>query len=131
MLVIKFKINKEHRRFRVEENLDFNTLCSKLSQIVARPDQKLTDLFYLQYKDDEGDIVYITSTMELEEAIRLAKEQHSILRLNLIPITSKAHVSRPVSPSPTLVGAESNVKEATKLKHQPQKKSSRIVKHRF
>jgi len=113
MLVIKFQINKEHRRFRVEENLDFNTLCSKLSQIVARPDQKLTDLFYLQYMDDEGDIVYITSTMELEEAIRLAKEQHSILRLNLIPITSKAHVSRPVSPCPMLVGAESNVKEAT------------------
>jgi len=114
MFVIKFKFNEEYRRFRVEEKLDFNTLCSKLSQIVARPDQKLTDLFYLQYEDDEGDDVFITSTVELEEAIRLAKENNnSILRLTLIPVTSKTHVSRPVSPVLETITTESqNVKNS-------------------
>jgi len=64
-LTVKTTYRDDLRRFRLGNPYDWNLLCSTVSKFYA------LEFFSLQYQDDEGDIVSVTSPLEYEEAIRL------------------------------------------------------------
>jgi len=86
MIVVKANINEEVRRFRVEEDSTYESLCEILTKILLPNDQIeiFQDFYSIKYEDDEKDLIVVTSTRELEEAIRQAKEnENGILRLQI------------------------------------------------
>jgi hypothetical protein len=81
MIIIKVSFKQDTRRMAVEKLMAYSTLKQLVKnmfpafQVPAVPELSLT------YKDDEGDMVSITTDFELEEAFRQAKGDPQVLRL--------------------------------------------------
>ena len=84
-VVIKARLGSDIRRFQLPREGGFDSLLALLNQIY----DSLPANCFVKYKDDEGDLVSVTSDEELEEALRLAAEQSSkVLYLSLFPLSS-------------------------------------------
>jgi len=104
MVVVKTSLGEDHRRFampRAQKLLSFVALIHKLYGY----DAVKNDLV-IQYKDEEGDLLNVTSDEELHEALRVAESSaSSVLRVVLILVPAGARQrtvvfeGRPITPS--------------------------------
>jgi len=82
MIVIKTQLGDDFRRFRVNEDVTFDSLCRLLGK--SHNEEDFIECFLMKYVDSEGDAITITTTPELEEAfLQLQEQQIPILRLTL------------------------------------------------
>jgi len=79
MVVIKLQLGNDIRRVNVTGPLSFKDLNDLAKTLF---EANLPQSFQFKYKDDEGDLITVSSDRELEEAFRLYKDQ-DILRLTL------------------------------------------------
>jgi len=71
MISIKFRFESEYRRVSIPEESSLQDVISLAKSLFG---SKLEDrVFCLKYRDEEGDIISVTSDLEFKEAIRLAK----------------------------------------------------------
>lgn len=82
--VIKTYFEEDLRRFTFPLNGEFKGLYGTIAQLYALTNENLL----LHYIDDENDLVSITSTTELQEAIHLTKELGGILKIYVTRNTS-------------------------------------------
>eukprot|EP01088_Endostelium_zonatum_P017000 TRINITY_DN4824_c0_g1_i2.p1 TRINITY_DN4824_c0_g1~~TRINITY_DN4824_c0_g1_i2.p1 ORF type:complete len:352 (+),score=97.91 TRINITY_DN4824_c0_g1_i2:68-1057(+) len=101
---IKVQYNGDIRRFAVDgEKVKYEDVVAQISSFYSLPTVGLT----LRYRDDEGDMISLTSTAELIEALRLSKlETPPILRL-FVSSTAKPEASVNPPPQTTPVPTES------------------------
>jgi len=71
MISIKFRFESEIRRVSIPEDSSLEDVIS-LAKTLFGSDLEDRE-FCLKYRDDEGDIISISSSLELKEAIRIAK----------------------------------------------------------
>jgi hypothetical protein len=75
-ITLKVTLDGDLRRISVPTSISLGDLKKRLATMFANFEE-----LKLQYSDDEGDLVTITSTDELEEAMRVAATTKNILRL--------------------------------------------------
>uniref|UniRef100_A0A7S3AAX0 PB1 domain-containing protein n=1 Tax=Rhodosorus marinus TaxID=101924 RepID=A0A7S3AAX0_9RHOD len=101
---VKVSVADEMRRFSVGKNVTYEELMSRLGALLG--DVGAGSI--VSYEDDEGDMVNVTSTLELQEALELLGES-KVLRLKLsveresgepTKVPSHAEVPREVPESP-------------------------------
>lgn len=81
MIIVKSDLNGDLRRFSLEDEATLEALSGLL--LLLYPTEELGH-YRIKYKDDEGDLLSITSTTELHEAIRVTRTvSPPILRLTL------------------------------------------------
>jgi hypothetical protein len=95
----KVELNQDNRRFAFEGN-SFSSLSSTLKNIYGLSDNTPV---CIKYKDDEGDMVTISSDLELMEAIKSSK---NLVRLSLTvgtnaPVTASKEVVPVAVDAPT------------------------------
>jgi len=95
MTSVKATYNNETRRFRLEDVgklKDVRDFLSKTFKTIPQP-------FDLKYKDDEGDLITITTDDELNEAARLYKVEmgNKVLRLIVAEAKAATPVAKPVA----------------------------------
>lgn len=98
MVVIKLQLNNDIRRVNVPGPLSFKDLHELAKTLF---ENTLPQSFQFKYKDDEGDLITVSSDRELEEAFRLYKAQ-DILRLTVaVPEKPKTNSNNSSSQSPS------------------------------
>jgi len=71
MISIKFRFQSEYRRVSIPEESSLQDVLSLAKSLFG---STLEDrVFCLKYRDEEGDIISVTSDLEFKEAIRIAK----------------------------------------------------------
>jgi len=75
MISIKAILGDEHRRCSVAAIPDFASLCEALATLFCRDCKS----FHVFYRDDENDLVRISSNMDLQEALRLTASTFNIV----------------------------------------------------
>eukprot|EP01122_Echinamoeba_exundans_P015418 TRINITY_DN730_c0_g2_i1.p1 TRINITY_DN730_c0_g2~~TRINITY_DN730_c0_g2_i1.p1 ORF type:complete len:382 (-),score=135.00 TRINITY_DN730_c0_g2_i1:393-1442(-) len=92
MYIIKVSLGSESRRVAVDKLMPFGTLQQLIKNMFAA--ELPSGNFVIKYKDDEDDLVALSSDLELQEAVRQipANEPVKMLRLFLNE-TSPANVS--------------------------------------
>eukprot|EP00189_Rhodosorus_marinus_P010921 CAMPEP_0184737348 /NCGR_PEP_ID=MMETSP0315-20130426/149_1 /TAXON_ID=101924 /ORGANISM="Rhodosorus marinus, Strain UTEX LB 2760" /LENGTH=512 /DNA_ID=CAMNT_0027204505 /DNA_START=101 /DNA_END=1640 /DNA_ORIENTATION=- len=75
---VKVSVGDELRRFAVERNVTYEELMVRLGTLLG----PLGERPVVSYVDDEGDMVNVTSTLELQEAVMLLGDAN-VLRLKL------------------------------------------------
>eukprot|EP01102_Stenamoeba_stenopodia_P005714 TRINITY_DN1644_c0_g1_i1.p1 TRINITY_DN1644_c0_g1~~TRINITY_DN1644_c0_g1_i1.p1 ORF type:complete len:449 (+),score=123.33 TRINITY_DN1644_c0_g1_i1:517-1863(+) len=81
-VTIKASLNNELRRFRLPRDANFNTLSEELVKAFGvSPSDKLN----IKYKDEEEDLITMSSDNELQEAIEISSS--GVLRLELEKIS--------------------------------------------
>jgi len=113
MFVIKFVFENDLRRVAVDKPLSVKEL-NELACSIFR--DALPTNFVLKYKDDEGDVLTITNEAEIQEALRLFKDQ-GILRVMVVPAMEPAkvrpqHAEEKSSPLDDFVGSVAPYLEA-------------------
>ncbi len=80
-IVVKITLFEETRRLSVEPTISFEEFCAAFQKVETsfNPSGHI-----FEYKDNEGDNVFITSTMELNEALISSKNKSQSLKLNVI-----------------------------------------------
>jgi len=77
MLVLKIKYEEDTRRLTLEKEPTFASLKELVSQLLPN----LPSQYTLKYRDDDEDLVTLTSDLELREAILVANKNNKVLRL--------------------------------------------------
>lgn len=97
-IVVKITLFEETRRLSVEPTISFEEFCAAFQKVETNfnPSGHI-----FEYKDNEGDNVFITSTMELNEALSSSKKKSQSLKLNVID-KPKTLSSSPILTSPEL-----------------------------
>lgn len=91
-VTIKASLNNELRRFRLSRDANFNALYEELLKAFGVPSH---DKLNIKYKDEEEDLITMSSDNELQEAIQVSSS--GVLRLEL---ERKASIPQQVQPSP-------------------------------
>jgi len=73
MLAVKIQCGEDIRRVTIKDHSLSVKELSQLAQTLFR--ENLPNPFVLKYKDDEGDLISISSDRELEEGLRLFKKE--------------------------------------------------------
>eukprot|EP01122_Echinamoeba_exundans_P016242 TRINITY_DN816_c1_g2_i1.p1 TRINITY_DN816_c1_g2~~TRINITY_DN816_c1_g2_i1.p1 ORF type:complete len:330 (-),score=88.33 TRINITY_DN816_c1_g2_i1:115-1104(-) len=76
-LSLKTSFRDDIRRVSISADLTFSALVERLKKMYS----DLIEEFVIRYRDEDGDVVSVTSDEELAEAIRLSKLAGSVLRL--------------------------------------------------
>jgi hypothetical protein len=82
MVVIKLQYGSDIRRVSLDTVPRFKDLCELASSLFSGLKE---GAFQFKYKDDEGDLISVTSQVELQEAVRVAGSK-GILKLNVVPL---------------------------------------------
>jgi len=110
MISIKFRFDGENRRVSISDEASLEDVISLAKTLFG---SVLEDReFCFKYRDDEGDIISISSTLELKEAIRIAKliEIESPVIKFVIIATPKEVKSEDVVHHAICDGCEQNIK---------------------
>lgn len=92
MFVLKFYFSNEIRRIALSEQVSF----ANLSELVRSLFPSLSGKFVLKYRDNENDLITVTSDQELAEAFRVAQSKSpAILKLQVV------QVAQPAPPRPS------------------------------
>jgi len=67
-IVVKSSIGSDLRRFSIPKDISMSTLVNLLSKLYALE----VSNYKIQYKDEDGDLVWLTTDMEVLEAVRYA-----------------------------------------------------------
>jgi len=81
MVVIKLQFKEDIRRVTVDHWLNFSELRNLALTLF---ENALPSAYVFKYKDDEGDLITVSSDRELSEAFRLGKDQE-IVRISIFP----------------------------------------------
>jgi hypothetical protein len=84
-ITLKIKLVNDIRRITFQDKPSYDELTKTLQELYSSVDLKQ---YILKYKDDEGDLVTISSQLDLNEAFSFISEvesSHNILRLEFIP----------------------------------------------
>jgi len=79
MVVIKLQYKDDIRRVTVDHLLNFSELRTLAQSLF---ENSLPSSYVFKYKDDEGDLITVSSDRELSEAFRLVKDQE-IVRISI------------------------------------------------
>lgn len=79
MLVIKLQHQNDIRRLTVEKPVQYADLIGLVKSLYSA----LPSSFLLKYKDDEGDMITVSTQRELDEAVRLHENTNSVLRFTI------------------------------------------------
>ncbi|KAJ3439077.1 sequestosome-1 [Anaeramoeba flamelloides] len=71
-VTVKINYNQQVRRIRAKSNISLVEIYQYLDKLFS-PDQITNSNHYLKYVDDEGDMITLTSELELQEALSLVK----------------------------------------------------------
>lgn len=71
MTTIKFQFNSDIRRVSVPENQSFNDVIDLAKNLF---NGALPDRFVLKYRDDENDLITVSTDREFQEAVRVRKD---------------------------------------------------------
>jgi len=80
---VKLQFNDEYRRFFFNRSCKFSELLEKVKTILSLKDEE----FVIKYKDEEGEWITISSDMELETGLILAKD--ALFRLHISLVSQK------------------------------------------
>lgn len=104
---VKIQFQEETRRLSVEPSTSFEELCAIVSKI--EPLFNASHVF--QYQDNEGDSVFVTSTLELSEALASAKSKGLTLKLVVVE-KPKPSVQKFENPEPQVMKTTEAPKDA-------------------
>eukprot|EP01118_Nematostelium_gracile_P009690 TRINITY_DN3272_c0_g2_i1.p1 TRINITY_DN3272_c0_g2~~TRINITY_DN3272_c0_g2_i1.p1 ORF type:complete len:553 (-),score=140.54 TRINITY_DN3272_c0_g2_i1:92-1750(-) len=83
MLIVKIKYDEDNRRLSLEKVPDFEKLCGLLKTLFPT----LREPFQIKYLDDFGDLITITSDLELIESVSVASTTQSSLGAPVLRLT--------------------------------------------
>jgi len=101
MLVLKIKYEEDTRRLTLEKEPTFASLKEIVSQLLPN----LPSQYTLKYRDDDEDLVTLTSDLELREAILVANKNNKVLRLVIQPAKDKEANQTKEKPAPPAFNA--------------------------
>lgn len=119
MFIIKVTLGNDSRRVAVEKMMPFSTLQQLIKNMYA---VELSATPVIRYRDDENDLVAITSDLELQEALRQIPEQDGMkmLRLYLNEGSASFQAGQSISASAfTDLGVSSPVSPAAESQSAP------------
>jgi hypothetical protein len=114
MQTIKTLFEDETNRFELEAPVTYGKLQTKLRKLYQSKKTTGQAAYTIHYKDDEGDIIVVRSTNELEEAFRVAGNLGQVLKL-IISAPAITASSADVQDSGTARPAHGEESEAPKV----------------
>lgn len=93
MVVLKIKFGDDTRRVSFEGVASFASLVSLVKQLFPNTPES----FRVKYLDDDGDLVTISTDIELKEALSVAQDKN-VLRLQLVPNGTSTTASQAQTP---------------------------------
>lgn len=88
MLVLKLQLHNDIRRIQVEDNLTYDALLAVAKATFG--EKEIPEKPVLKYRDNENDLITVTKNEELQEALRLSKENASPSKVLKIIVSSSS-----------------------------------------
>jgi len=111
VLVLKIKFGEDTRRLTVESAPTFDQLVVLLKQLF--PNLRAVDTFSVKYQDEDGDLITITTDLELKESVNVSSVTQSSLGSPVLRLFLTSTTSATQNPPPNFipVGKEEEVPE--------------------